>query len=114
MPDEKYNGWTNYETWCVKLWIDNEEPSYNYWRDAAQEVWGDSEADATFTRSESAAIALAKRLKEEFEEANPVADQASVWADLMGAALSEVNWDEIANAMIEEGEFSEEAEEAAE
>ena len=23
-----YNGWTNYETWAVKLWMDNEEGSY--------------------------------------------------------------------------------------
>ena len=28
MPSD-YNGWTNYATWNVVLWIDNEEPSYN-------------------------------------------------------------------------------------
>ena len=25
MEDKKYNGWTNYETWLVNLWIDNDE-----------------------------------------------------------------------------------------
>lgn len=25
----KYNGWTNWETWNLKLWLDNEEPVYN-------------------------------------------------------------------------------------
>ena len=25
----EYNGWTNYETWNVALWIQNEEPLYN-------------------------------------------------------------------------------------
>ena len=25
-----YNGWKNYETWCVALWIGNDEGSYNY------------------------------------------------------------------------------------
>lgn len=35
---EKYNGYTNYPTWNVKLWIDNEEGSYNYWHDAAREA----------------------------------------------------------------------------
>ena len=23
-----YNGWTNYETWAVALWIDNEQATY--------------------------------------------------------------------------------------
>ena len=25
-----YNGWTNYETWNVALWMDNDETSYQY------------------------------------------------------------------------------------
>ena len=28
MNRNEYNGWTNYETWNVALWIDNEEPMY--------------------------------------------------------------------------------------
>jgi hypothetical protein len=24
----KYNGWTNYETWCVNLWLSNEQEAY--------------------------------------------------------------------------------------
>ena len=27
-PDTSYNGWTNYETWNVALWIQNEFPIY--------------------------------------------------------------------------------------
>ena len=24
-----FNGWTNYETWNVALWMDNDEPTYH-------------------------------------------------------------------------------------
>jgi hypothetical protein len=26
----KYNGWSNYETWNFKLWLDNDEDLHNY------------------------------------------------------------------------------------
>lgn len=28
----EYNGWTNYATWNVALWLDNEQDSYNEYR----------------------------------------------------------------------------------
>jgi hypothetical protein len=31
-----YNGWTNYETWAVSLWLGNEESSYRHWAYTAQ------------------------------------------------------------------------------
>ena len=30
MSDRKYNGWTNYETWVTKLWMDNDEGSQEW------------------------------------------------------------------------------------
>ena len=29
MENNKYNGYTNYETWNVALWIDNDQKNYN-------------------------------------------------------------------------------------
>jgi hypothetical protein len=29
LTDQTYNGWTNYETWNVVLWIENDEDLYN-------------------------------------------------------------------------------------
>lgn len=42
MPETKqdttYNGWPNYETWNVMLWMDNDEPAYRFYR-ARVEYW---------------------------------------------------------------------------
>jgi len=45
-----YNGWTNYETWAVALWIDNDEDSYRERQELARQFERDeddpdSEAD---------------------------------------------------------------------
>lgn len=112
MTEKRYNGWTNYETWAVKLWMDNKEGSYRYCGGLAQDAYDNAETDSTFSRKERAALDLADTLKAEYEEANPLGSDASVWADLLGAALSEVNWMEIASALLDD--IEEEAEESAE
>ena len=37
--DTRYNGWSNYETWNVALWLDNEEPMYILTRETMRELW---------------------------------------------------------------------------
>jgi hypothetical protein len=107
MNHKEYNGWTNYETWVVNLWMDNEEGTYDYWREVAQEVSSDLEEPTnSMTKMDEAIYLLADRLKNYHEEAKDeilenVKLTASVWADLLGAALSEVNWREIAEYLLE-------------
>ncbi len=36
--DNRYNGWTNYETWAVSLWIDNDQATQMYWTGQAVEA----------------------------------------------------------------------------
>lgn len=100
MNHKEYNGWYNYETWLVGLWIDNEEGSYNYWREMAQEVYDDARADRTFTKEERAALDLSESLKQHFELEQP--EVTGFWADMLNAAMSEVNWHEIAEHYIDE------------
>jgi len=101
MNEKKYNGWTNYETWAVGLWIDNEQGSYNYWREQAEQCYTDTAKNASvfegmWSRRSAAASTLGDQIKEAFEEERPLADQANIYSDLLTAALGEVDWREIA------------------
>jgi hypothetical protein len=107
MSDKRYNGWQNYETWAVALWIDNEEISYNYWREQAADHKRNAPAcepvkEGIWSTEQAARFNLADHLKREFEDDNPLADEANLWADLMSAALSEVNWHEVADHYLDE------------
>lgn len=99
--NKEYNGWKNYETWVFNLWIDNEETTYNLWRSRAADAWENAKPTKIFTRRQGAKYALAGTLKEWAEEQAPNL-RASVWADLMAAAMSEIDWDEIAENMLAE------------
>ena len=100
MNHQEYNGWTNYETWVVNLWIDNEEGTHDYWLEVAEDIYNDeAEEQKHFTKIEDAACILAERLKNGHEENLP--EMAGVYGDLIGAALSEVNWREIAEHLLE-------------
>ncbi len=101
----KYQGWTNYETWAVKLWMDNDEASYNFWQEQTVECWDGAKDEPHISRAENALYALAERLKEYHEERmeDLLARQKepTFLNDLLHAAL-EVNWQEIADALLEE------------
>jgi hypothetical protein len=98
-----YEGWKNYETWAVKLWMDNEEPSYHSWQSEAAGTWEDVEATEYLTRSQAARFALADSLKEHHEHNAPKLD--GPYSDLLSAALSDVDWFEIADALLTDAEL---------
>ena len=74
----EYNGWTNWETWQVNLWVQNEYNNYKY---IIEEM--------PYTPFKAQRIAL-----EIYPEGTP---------DMKGAyELDEVNWEEIAESWNEE------------
>ena len=84
----EYNGWCNYETWAVNLWLSNDAASYEYWAEQADG------ADV---------YALGCQLRAEHLDAVPVELNAVGWAaDLLGAAMQAVNWQEIARHIIDD------------
>ncbi len=97
----KYNGWSNYETWLCKLWMDND--GNEYWDEQAQEIFEAAEADKNFTKSERACLTLADVLKEQHEEMieEQFKGKNGFIVDLLNASVSEINWMEIANSVLD-------------
>ena len=162
MTHKEYNGWTNYETWIVKLWMDNEEGTHLYFREQAEQAFKDDPdkyiidhekygqqdefnslgeareglrdfgadfADTTLTerwqegkgeilnvcgevvghidQDNDRIRTLARIIEDSHEESLPKLEGFA--ADLMSSALSEVNWEEIANSLLEDAKEAMEA-----
>ena len=87
MADKTHQGWTNYETWAVGLWINQDEAMYRYLK--------------LLARSPQLGIDKDRALREWVEGMNPLTD-ASMFSDLLQRAIGQVNWTEIMNAAMEE------------
>lgn len=98
-----YNGHKNYETWLVSLWLDNDEGTHRYWREAAQEAREEATENPSkyLTPDRYAVYLLARRLKNEVTEGDDLPTEGMA-ADLLGAAFGEVDWDSIAEGFLEQ------------
>ncbi|MBX3436066.1 MAG: hypothetical protein KF861_01150 [Planctomycetaceae bacterium] len=84
----------NRETWLVKLWIDNDQGCYLYWRDRTSQILRDENPD-------DARQHLAEAVREWMENLRPQLS-ISAFSDLLTTAIGRVDWYEIADAMIED------------
>lgn len=91
-----YNGYVNYETWNVSLWLDNEQGSYNRYVNLAYDVLTRNDNDPDTSRYE-----LGKIIAYDLENNNPLGDQASVYSDLLGASLRSVHWPDVAEGFVD-------------
>jgi len=93
--EAEYNGWTNFATWGAKLIMDNDSGLWDLVRDLAREH-----------RDNSADLQDALRsLTEELcglEDGLGVPRPSLMAAQLLGAALCEVNWREIAESLLQD------------
>lgn len=78
-----YNGWSNYETWLVALWLNNDQESYAL----LQEIRSPQVSE--YHKSE--------RIEELVREFY-LGDEGGMTADLVNAALGRVDWLEIVQA----------------
>lgn len=82
--DEKYNGWTNRETWAAFTWLTNDETMYHDVRGSCAEAIQD----------------YVEGLAEQ-DERSSVGNELMVMFEDIGS-LWRVNWEEIAKALSED------------
>lgn len=94
---EKCNGWSNWETWNVKLWLDNDQGTYESVREVVRSNVRETEGVASYDGT------LAEAIKEFCDELTQGDETpASMATDLLRGALGAVNWQEIARAYVDE------------
>ena len=112
MDAKTYNGYANYETWAVCLWLNNDESSYRYWKEGAEEAR--AEADRcwqvkakVWSEEQAPVYLLAQWIRERLTLVAPNLE-AGPYADLLNAALSEVDWVEVAASFFGDDEARDE------
>jgi hypothetical protein len=94
----EYNGWSNYATWNVNLWLANDEPMY---RDVSRMAERERD-DSGNTPQDEVAAALGERIREYVTD---LWDTFGSFGDLRPEDdddLGAVDWDEVASAWLEE------------
>jgi hypothetical protein len=92
-----YEGWKNWETWVVNLWLSNEEPNYRYWSEVSMDIFLEGGGAPVFKRTVKK---LAARLEEDLMDSifdGKTFDKLPGYArDMLGTSLRDVDWEEIA------------------
>jgi hypothetical protein len=103
MTTDRYNGWTNRETWVTHLLLSNSENCQRYWDEEIRSLRRRFDDDGEFR------FTIADRLQEEHETAleaileEPRPYHAETLKCLFDiGSLWRVNWLEIADALLEE------------
>ena len=85
---ERYNGWTNYETWCLNIWIDNDQYLAERKAELIREV--------SINYDDRQVYELSLLLESMVEELREDALQVGLLSDLLGGAIGKINFYELA------------------
>lgn len=102
--NKEYNGWSNYPTWCVNLWLDNDRGFYNDCKHEAETILAETiddypDRDKDFIINLST-YNLGDRLREYTESILPQVE--GMGSDLISWVLDKVNWAEIVEHIMDE------------
>ena len=86
---KEYNGWKNYQTWCVKAYFDNNGDD-----SMMREIARNSNEDS------NPRYYVVENVKEYVQGMNPIQDGADMFTDILQAALDDVDWYAIADAYL--------------
>jgi len=104
----KYNGWSNYETWNFKLWLDNDETVHNYIIDEIKKIKAigyDAEAYevSNFLRSyiddNMPNLNVSTRSQSKY---GSMCDKQGFYLDILNTALRCINTYEVAESYLED------------
>lgn len=102
--DKTYNGWSNYETWCVNLWWSNCEATCDIMDDFAKECIqsaleeSDCENDDLNEVKQIATYKLSELMEQFIQDAylEQIEQASGLFYDLLTSAIANVNFTEIA------------------
>jgi len=100
----EYNGWENYETWCVKSWLDNDEFSQNLVLTMAEDAIERAKGDDAFSAKHLLAIALQDEVNEWLYHYQDNTELPGMFNDLLSSSVGRVNYSEIAENVLEDME----------
>ena len=104
----KYNGWSNYETWNFKLWLDNDQDVYNYIIDEIEKIKAIGYDAETYEVSNF----LRSYIDDNMPNLNvstksqsvhgSMSDKNGFYQDILNTALRDINTYEIAESYLED------------
>lgn len=92
---DRYNGWVNYETWCIDLWLDNSD-----WTERANATLEAADIGKADSIEPHIIGDFAREIESWLEEFNPLAGQSSLFSDMLTHAIGRADFYELADEFL--------------